>query len=49
LNKKPTLEDLKVWKKFTSSKATVENKDHYLDQKKHLYQKLKKLIYMVYL
>ena len=32
LNKKPTQEDLKVWKKFTSSKKTIENKDHYLDQ-----------------
>ena len=34
LNKKPTSEDLKVWKDFTSSKEKIENKDHYLDQKK---------------
>ena len=34
MNKKPTLEDLKAWKEFTSSKKTIENKDHYLDQKK---------------
>ena len=43
LNKKPTLEDLKVWKKFTSSKETVENKDHYLDQKKTSIPKIKKI------
>jgi hypothetical protein len=47
LNKKPTSEDLKVWEEFISSKETIENKDHYLDQKKYLYQKLEKLIYMV--
>ena len=34
MNKKPTSEDLKVWKDFTSSKEKIENKDHYLDQKK---------------
>ena len=43
LNKKPTPEDLKVWKKFTSSKETIENKDHYLDQKKTSIQKIRKI------
>ena len=43
MNKKPTLEDLKVWKKFTSSKTTVENKDHYLDQKKTFISKIRKV------
>ena len=43
MNKKPTLEDLKVWKKFTSSKETVENKDHYLDQKKTSIPKTRKV------
>ena len=36
MNKKPTPEDLKVWKEFTSNKETIENKDHYLDQKRLL-------------
>ena len=43
LNKKPTPEDLKVWKKFTSSKETIENKDYYLDQKKRSISKIKKV------
>ena len=43
LNKKPTPEDLKVWKKFISSKETVENKDYYLDKKKTSIQKIKKV------
>ena len=43
LNKKPTLEDLKAWKEFTSSKKTIENKDHYLDQKKTATTKIKKV------
>ena len=43
LNKKPTPEDLKVWKKFTSSKETIENKDRYLDQKKTLIFEEKKV------
>ena len=43
LNKKPTPEDLKVWKKFTSSKETIENKDRYLDQKKTFIQKIRKI------
>ena len=43
MNKKPTPEDLKVWKKFTSSKETIENKDYYLDQKKRSISKIKKV------
>ena len=43
LNKKPTPEDLKVWKEFTLSKKTVENKDHYLDQKKSFTAKIRKI------
>jgi len=43
LKKKPTLEDLKAWKKFTSSKETIENKDYYLDQKKASTQKIRKV------
>ena len=43
LNKKHTPEDLKVWKKFTSSKETIENKDYYLDQKKTSIQKIRKV------
>ena len=43
LNKKPTLEDLKAWKKFTSSKERVENKDRYLNQKKTSIQKIRKI------
>ena len=43
LNKKPTPEDLKVWKKFTSSKEPIENKDFFLDQRKTSIQKIKKI------
>jgi len=43
LNKKPTPEDLKVWKEFTSSKETIENKDYYLDQKKISIPKIRKI------
>ena len=43
MNNKPTPEDLKVWKKFTSSKETIENKDRYLDQKKTSIQKIRKI------
>ncbi len=43
MNKKPTLEDLKAWKKFTSSKERVENKDRYLNQKKTSIQKIRKI------
>jgi|TARA_B100001964_G_scaffold237262_1_gene300459 DNA-nicking Smr family endonuclease len=43
LNKKPTSEDLKAWKNFTSSKETIENKDRYLDRKKTSIQKIRKI------
>ena len=43
LNKKPTPEDLKVWKKFTLSKEPIENKDHYIDQKKKSILKIRKI------
>ena len=43
MNKKPTPEDLKVWKEFTSSKEPIENKDHYLDQKKTSIPKTRKV------
>ena len=43
LNKKLTSEDLKAWKKFTSSKETIENKDRYLDQKETSIQKIRKI------
>ena len=43
LNKKPTPEDLKVWRKFISSEETIENKDYYLDQKKTFIQKIRKV------
>ena len=43
MNKKPTSEDLKTWKKFTLSKETIENKDRYLDQKKTSIQKIRKI------
>ena len=43
MNKKPTLKELKVWKEFTSSKETIENKDRYLDQKKTSIQKIRKI------
>jgi DNA-nicking Smr family endonuclease len=34
LKKKPTLEDLNVWKKFIFSKKPIKNKDAYLEQNK---------------
>ena len=43
MNKKITPEDIKEWKKFTSSKETAENKDYYLDQKKTSKPKIKKI------
>ena len=43
MNKKPTPEDLKVWRKFISSEETIENKDYYLDQKKTFIQKIRKV------
>ena len=43
MNKKPTPEDLKVWKEFISSKETIENKDRYLDKKKKSITKIKKV------
>ena len=43
MNKKITLEDHKVWRKFTSSKQRIENKDYYLDQKKVSTQKIRKV------
>jgi len=43
LNNKPTSEDLKAWKEFTSSKESIENKDYYLDQKKVPTQKIRKV------
>ena len=43
MNNKPTSEDLKVWKEFTSSKKTIKNKDYYLDQKKISIPKTRKV------
>ena len=43
MNKKPTSEDLKVWEEFISNKETIENKDHYLDQKKTSIPKTRKV------
>ena len=43
MNKKPTSEDLKVWKKFTLSKEPIKNKDHYIDQKKTSIPKIRKI------
>ena len=43
MNKKPTSEDLKVWEEFISSKEAIENKDHYLDQKKISIPKTRKI------
>ena len=34
MKKKPTLEDLNVWKKFIFSKKPIKDKDAYLDQNK---------------
>ena len=43
LNKKIAPEDIEAWRKFTSSKETIENKDYYLDQKKAFTQKIRKV------
>ena len=43
MNKKIVAEDIKAWRKFTSSKETIENKDYYLDQKKASTQKIRKV------
>ena len=43
MNKKIAPENLKAWKKFTSSKETIENKDYYLEQKKASTQKIRKV------
>ena len=43
MNKKIAPKDLKVWRNFTSSKETIENKDYYLDQKRASTQKIKKV------
>ena len=43
LNKKIAPEDIKAWRKFTSSKETIENKDYYLDQKKTFIPKIRKV------
>ena len=43
LNKKIAPEDIKAWRKFTSSKETIENKDYYLDQKKTYIPKIRKI------
>jgi len=43
LNKKPTPEDLKVWREFTLSKSRIENKDNYLDQTKPSTSKIRKV------
>ncbi len=43
MKKKIAPEDLKAWRKFTSSKETIENKDYYLDQKKASTQKIRKV------
>jgi len=43
LKKKPTLEDLKAWRRFTLSKEPIENKDYYLEQKQTITPKIKKI------
>ena len=43
MNKKIAPKDIAEWKKFTSSKETIENKDYYLDQKKASTQKIRKV------
>ena len=43
MNKKPTPKDLSVWKEFTLSKETIENKDHYSDQKRASTKKIRKV------
>ena len=43
MKKKPTPKDIKIWKDFTESKDPIENKDIFVDQKKTLIQKIKKI------
>ncbi len=43
MNRKTTPEDIKAWRKFTSSKEKIENKDYYLDKKKASTQKIRKV------
>ena len=43
MKKKPTAEDLKAWKVFTSSKKPIEDKDYYLDEKKTFFPKIRKI------
>ena len=43
MNKKIAPEDIKAWRKFTSSKETIENKDYYLDKKKTSTLKIRKV------
>jgi len=43
LKKKPTPKDLKIWKDFTESREPIENKDIFVDKKKTLIQKIKKI------
>ena len=43
MNKKPTPEDLKVWREFTLSKSRIENKDNYLNQTKPSTSKIRKV------
>ncbi len=43
LNKKPTPEDLKLWKEFTSSEKKIEDKDYYLDKNETYIPKIRKI------
>ena len=43
MNKKIAPKDIKAWRKFTSGKETIENKDYYLDKKKASTQKIRKV------
>ena len=43
MNKKIAPKDIKAWRKFTSSKETIKNKDYYLDQKKTFIPKIRKV------
>ena len=44
MNKKPTPEDLKIWKEFISNKKEIiEDKDRDLDQEKKFVQKIRKV------
>ena len=43
LNKKPTREDLKVWKDFTTGNLPVEDKDNHIGQNKTRNKKIKKI------